>query len=232
MVGADYLGYRLVDGMVRSYGPGPFFVRVARDEALLVHHPDDLQFVLGGSPDPFASDPDAKRKGMAAFQPDALTISRGREWQDRRKFAEAVLDTGKPMHRLAQPFADVAADTARELAADSIHWPIFNKAMQRMTRRILFGAAAADNDELTVLLGELMSAGNRMPGEPAPRYDEFISQIESYLADPEPGSLAALIPQAPDPGGPARRPARALDVRNGRHAGRQRFSHAGGVVDP
>ena len=112
-VGADYLGYRLMDGMVRNYGPAPFYVRVARDEALLVHHPDDLQFVLGGSPDPFASDPDAKRKGMTAFQPDALTISRGREWEERRKFAEAVLDTGKPMHRLAQPFVDIAADTAR-----------------------------------------------------------------------------------------------------------------------
>ncbi len=198
-VGADYLGYRLVEGMVRSYGPEPFYVRVARDEALLVHHPDDLQFVLAGSPDPFASGPDAKRKGMAAFQPEALTISRGKEWQDRRKFAEAVLDTGKPMHRLAQPLADVAADTARDLTSDTMGWPTFNKAMQRMTRRVLFGAAAAD-DDLSLELGELMSAGNRMPGEPAPGYGAFISRIESYLEDPPPDCLAALIPQAPDPG--------------------------------
>ncbi|MDT5349638.1 MAG: hypothetical protein QOH91_2925 [Mycobacterium sp.] len=200
MVAADYLGYRLVDGMVQSYGPGPFYVRVARDEALLVHHPDDLRFVLGGSPDPFASDPDAKRKGMAAFQPEALTISRGQEWQDRRKFAEAVLDTDQPMHRLAQPFVDVAADTAAELAAGTIRWQNFNEAVQRLTRRVVLGAAAADDTELTDLLGELMSAGNRMPGEPAPRYDEFVSRIESHLADAEAGSLAALIPRAPDPG--------------------------------
>ena len=66
-VGADYLGYRLVEGMVRSYGPGPFYVRVARDEALLLHDPADLKFVLSGSPDPFASDLEPKRKGMAAF---------------------------------------------------------------------------------------------------------------------------------------------------------------------
>jgi hypothetical protein len=50
---------------------------VAKDEALLLTHPDDLKFVLGGPPDPFASDPEPKRKGMAAFQPDELTISRG-----------------------------------------------------------------------------------------------------------------------------------------------------------
>lgn len=199
-VGADYLGYRLVDGMVRSYGPGPFYVRVARDEALLVHHPDDLQFVLGGSPDPFASDPEAKHKGMTAFQPDALTISRGREWEQRRKFAEAVLDTGKPMHRLAQPFVAVAAETAAELAADTIKWPEVNRAFHRMTRRIIFGEAAADDTDLSDLLGELMSAGNRMPGEPAPRYDEFISHIEGYLSNPQPDTLAGLVSQAPDPG--------------------------------
>ena len=142
-VGADHLGYRLVEGMVRSHGPGPFYVRVALDEALLVHHPDDLKFVLGGSPDPFASDPEPKRKGMAAFQPDALTISRGQLWEDRRRFAEAVLDTGKPLHRLAQAFADVAADTASELASEPITWETINEAFQLMTRRVVFGDKAA-----------------------------------------------------------------------------------------
>jgi cytochrome P450 len=44
-----------------------------------------------------------------------------------------------------------------------------------------------------------MSAGNRMPGEPAPRYGEFISRIESYLHDSQPDSLAALISQTPAP---------------------------------
>lgn len=199
-VGADYLGYRLVDGMVRSYGPAPFYVRVAKDEALLVHHPDDLRFVLGGSPDPFASDPEAKRKGMTAFQPEALTLARGRDWEQRRKFAEAVLDTGKPVHRLAQPFADVAAQTAAELAGGKIDWPTANKAFQRMTRRVLFGDPAADDEGLTELLGEMMSAGNKMPDEPAPQYGEFIARIDSYLAEPPEGSLAALVSQAPDPG--------------------------------
>lgn len=201
-VGADYLGYRLVDGMVRSYGPAPFYVRVARDEALLVHHPDDLKFVLGGAPDPFASDPEAKRKGMKAFQPDALTISRGTEWEQRRKFAEAVLDTGKPMHRLAQQFVDIAADTARELATETVNWPAANKAFQKLTRRVLFGDAAADDQALSDLLGELMSAGNKMPDEPAPEYAGFVAQIGRYLEDPPEGCLAALVAGAPDPGSP------------------------------
>ena len=196
-VGADYLGYRLVEGMVKSYGPGPFYVRVAKDEALLLTHPDDVKFVLGGSPDPFASDPEPKRKGMAAFQPDALTISRGQVWADRRRFAEAVLDTGKPMHRLAQPFTDVAREIARELAHQPMRWQSFNEAFQKMTRRVVFGDKAAGNAHLTDVLSELMSAGNKMPGEPAPGYNELISMIEGYLEDPEPNSLAALIAAAP-----------------------------------
>jgi len=198
-VAADYLGYRLVEGMVKSYGPGPFYVRVAKDEALLLTHPDDLKFVLGGSPDPFASDPEPKRKGMAAFQPDALTISRGEVWADRRRFAEAVLDTGKPMHRLAQSFTDVAREIAGELAHQTMRWQSFNEAFQKMTRRVVFGDRAAGNAHLSDLLGELMSAGNKMPGEPAPGYDELISMIEGYLKDPEPNSLAALIADAPAP---------------------------------
>ena len=198
-VGADYLGYRLVEGMVKSYGPGPFYVRVAKDEALLLTHPDDLKFVLGGSPDPFASDPEPKRKGMAAFQPDALTISRGEVWADRRRFAEAVLDTGKPMHRLAQSFTDVAREIAGELAHEPMRWQSFNEAFQKMTRRVVFGDRAAGNAHLSDLLSELMSAGNKMPGEPAPGYDELISMIEGYLKDPEPNSLAALIADTPAP---------------------------------
>lgn len=196
-VGADYFGYRLVEGMVRSYGPGPFYVRVARDETLLLHDPADLKFVLSSSPDPFASDLETKRKGMAAFQPDALTISRGQTWEDRRRFADAVLDSDKPMHRMAEPFVGIAAETARELASETIRWQNFNAAFQRMTRRVVFGNRAADDTRLTEILGEMMSAGNKMPGEPAPQYSEFISMIDGYLDAPEPDSLAAMIPQAP-----------------------------------
>jgi hypothetical protein len=111
----DQLGYQLVEGLVRRLGPDPFWIRVAKDEALLVHHPDDIKIVLGGSPEPFASDPDTKRKGMAAFQPNALTISRGDLWTNRRRFAEAVLDTEAPLHRLAPQFLTVVRDEAHTL---------------------------------------------------------------------------------------------------------------------
>jgi hypothetical protein len=60
VVKVDALGYLLVEGLVKRLGPGPFYVRVATDEALLLHDPADIEFVLSQSPDPFACDPEAK----------------------------------------------------------------------------------------------------------------------------------------------------------------------------
>ena len=202
-IGAEHLGYELVEGLVKRYGPGPFYVRVAKDESLLLTHPDDLKFVLGASPDPFASDPEPKVKGMAAFQPDALTISRGDLWAQRRQFADAVLEPDKPVYRLATSFAAVAADTAGELAGKPIRWEDIDRAFLRMIRRVVLGDSAADDTGITDLLGELMSQGNKMPGTPGPQYPEFIAGIQRYIDKAEPGSLASQVASAPTPPGGA-----------------------------
>ena len=202
-LGADHLGYQLVDGLVKRYGPGPFYVRVAKDEALLITHPDDLKFVLGGSPDPFASDPEPKVKGMSAFQPDALTISRGDLWTQRRQFADAVCKPDQPVHPLATAWTAVAADTARELAGKPIQWADIDRAFLRMIRRVVLGDSAADDTGITDLLGELMAQGNKMPGEPGPEYPDLIAMIQRYIDKGEPGSLASLVSSAPNPPGGA-----------------------------
>ncbi len=195
---ADALAYRLVAGLAEKYGPDPFWVRVGGDEALLLTHPDDIRTVLGGSPSPFASDPDAKRKGMTAFQPTALTISRGDLWADRRAFAEAVLQTSSPLHSLASTFATAAAEEAETLlAAGDLTYEAINSAFQRLTRRVVLGAAAADDTALTDQLGELMAAGNKMPGEPAPGYEEFHARLAAYVEAPDASALTGLVAGAP-----------------------------------
>jgi cytochrome P450 len=195
----DQLAYRLTAGLVRKYGPDPFYVRVAKEEALLVSHPDDIRRVLQGSPSPFASDPDAKKKGMLAFQPDALTISRGDLWANRRAFAEAVLDSGKSMHRLAEVFAALAVEEADALLAsgEPIQWEALNSAFQRLTRRVVLGSAAADDTGLSALLGDLMAAGNKMPGKPDPAYADFEAQLQKYVDEPDADALTGLVAAAP-----------------------------------
>ena len=193
---ADMFGFALVHGLVKKYGPGPFFVRVAKDEALLLSNPDDIEFVLGGSPDPFASDPPAKKAGMSAFQPDALTLSRGDLWRNRRAFAEAVLESDQPLHSLAPRMVVVAGEEAAPLTGE-IGYREINQAFHRLTRRVVFGDAAADDTDLTALLGRLMAAGNRTPGKPAEGYDDLIARISSYIDAAEPGSLVSLVAGAP-----------------------------------
>jgi cytochrome P450 len=72
-----------------------------------------------------------------------------------------------------------------------------NEAFQRLTRRVVFGDTAADDTALTAQLGELMAAGNGMPGAPAPGYEEFHARIAAYVASPDPDALTGMIPSAP-----------------------------------
>jgi cytochrome P450 len=197
----DAMGHLLVESMVDRYGPGPFYVRVGADEALLLHDPADIEFVLSQSPDPFASDPEAKRKGMSAFQPDALTLSRGDLWRNRRAFADHVLAAGKPLHPLAPTFVQVVDDAAKAIARrEAFDFTDVNLAFQRITRRVVFGDEAADDVRITDLLGNLMAAGNKTPGKPATGYDEFLARIQAYVDHPDADSLVGRFAEAPHDG--------------------------------
>lgn len=197
--GTDRWAIGLLRGMRASHGPGPIWIRVIRDRALLVLSVEGVREVLSRSPDPFASDPESKRKGMVAFQPHALTISRGEPWENRRRFTEAVLDTGRP-HRLSERFATVAREEGRallEAAGDELDWDAWHLALRRVTRRVVLGDAARDDEELSGLLGDLMSEANGMPGKPSERLPELMRMIGRYVDAAEEGSLVGLFPQAP-----------------------------------
>jgi cytochrome P450 len=187
----------LLSGMHRGHGGGPVWVRVVRDPALLLLTPADVHRALEDSPDPFASDPPAKRDGMVAFQPDALTISRGEAWRNRRAFNEAVLDTGAPRHRDSDGFAAAAAEEARALGDGELTFQPWNEAFRRITRRVVLGDAAADDRELSETLAEMMSEANGMPGDVSHRYPGFVAQLGRYVATAEPGSLVSHFAEAP-----------------------------------
>ena len=94
---------------------------MAKDEALLLLGRGPIQRALEQSSDPFAADPEAKRSAMAKFQPDALTISRGADWEDRRRFTEAVLDTAEP-GSLASLFSEAPVTERTKPSSQLSHW--------------------------------------------------------------------------------------------------------------
>jgi cytochrome P450 len=201
----DGRAVKAIDEIRHSDGPGPVWVRAGGDRMLLTLATEDVRRVLEGSPQPFAPDPDAKRRGMGHFQPDALTLSRGELWRNRRRFAESVLDTGRPRHRFADRFAAVtdeeAAALLRELdsGSDPLGWDAFQRCGWRLTRRIVLGDAARDDEELTRLLATLMDEGNKLPkdGEPSELLEPFLTRVSGYISAAEPGSLVALVGEAP-----------------------------------
>jgi hypothetical protein len=193
---ADGLAAGFMTGLKRSYGNGPLWIRVAKDEALLVFGERAIRRVLEGAPDPFAADPEPKRSAMERFQPDALTISRHPEWEDRRAFAEAVLDTSEPQHRLADRFAAISGEEAAALPA-ALDWDAFNASVRRATRRMVLGDGAAGDEEVSRMLGELMDKANPPGRGDAELLERFQARLETYINAAEAGSLVGLIGQAP-----------------------------------
>jgi cytochrome P450 len=192
--GADGLAYSYMSGLHRSYGDGPLWIRVAKDEALLLLGPEAIRFALDQSPDPFAADPQPKKSAMAHFQPDALTISRNPEWEDRRKFTDSVLSSG--MAELSDRFAEVSRDEAAKLPSE-LDWDAWNRAVRRITRRVILGEGAADDDELSDQLGTLMDKSNPPGGGDDELYKNFAARVQRYVAAAEPGSLAGRFAEAP-----------------------------------
>jgi cytochrome P450 len=160
---------------------------------------DAIREVLDKSADVYASDGGAKGKGMSHFQPDAVTISRGEEWRDRRAFNEAVLVTKERIHPDAGKFLAVVADEVERLRiAPGLQWSDWERLFDRVTLRVIFGDSSRDDQQLTERLEQLMGEANRLVGlSEDDEFYEFYGDIERHLAKPEPGSLVARIPDAP-----------------------------------
>jgi cytochrome P450 len=158
-----------------------------------------IQEVLDHSAERYAGDAGAKAKGMSHFQPDALTLSRGDAWRNRRRFNEAVLATSEWVHPFARRFVAVVADEVQRMGLeDHLDWNAWERLFDHITLRVIFGDRARNDQRLTALLEKLMGESNRLVGlKPSNDYYEFYGELERYLRDPEPESLIARFAEAP-----------------------------------
>jgi cytochrome P450 len=188
---------RLLSNLRRKYdGEG---LRLVNGKIVVLWGVDAIKDVLDHSAERYASDAGAKAKGMSHFQPDALTLSRGEEWRDRRRFNTSVLASDDRVHPYAGRFVSVVQDEVSKLPADGdLDWPRWEALFDHITLRVIFGDGARDNRKLTELLEQLMSESNRLVGlSPSDDYYEFYGLLERQLRDPEPQSLLARFADAP-----------------------------------
>jgi cytochrome P450 len=195
-VGVARRAHRLLTALHRRYGDGPIWVKVGGKQTLVVFGPDQIRFVLSHAPDPFASDPEPKLSGMNEFQPHALTISRGSHWADRRRFTDDVLSHAAGSGAIATRCDTVAHEEALAIP-DNLDWPQFHAAIQRISRRIILGDDASDDEEISAQLAMLMTKANP-PGKGDPElYRTFLAALDRYVHAAEANSLVGQFASAP-----------------------------------
>ena len=198
----DPAAVKFVSRLRRKYRSNYIYLRMLTAKSLLVLDRDGIRHVLDQSPDIYA-DPKLKRIGMAHFQPDALTISRGAEWRDRRRFNEAVLDTEQDLHRYAAAFLDVIrAETVVTLqrAERQLAWDDFAGLFERITLRIIFGPSidVAADSSLLYDLRRMMRESNRAFALRKSKYfDGFYAHLRRAREEAGIASLASLCQHAP-----------------------------------
>src|SRR4051794_6119460 len=139
---ADRRAVSRLQRLRRRHGPGPVLLRLPGRDIAFVLAAEQVNRVLDGSPEPFATATLEKRAALSRFEPHGVLISHGAERADRRRFNEEVLDTERPVHRLA---ADVVATAGEEAAPllealrqpAGLGWDGFAPTWWRLVRRIV-----------------------------------------------------------------------------------------------
>jgi len=183
-----------------KYGREGVCARFLVKPSMILFDQDAIQHVLQNSPSIYGA-PAAKQRGMSHFQPGAVTISHGHEWEERRRFNEAVLYP-REAHPLAAAIHAVVREEARSLFAKSeLRWDDFAGLFERITLRTMFGRAGEGERHIALLLKKLMRRAN-LPF--LPRRERLLgtyrSQLEEAIRGAEPNSLAALARGRPDAG--------------------------------
>lgn len=191
----DPLSVKFCKRLRLKYRSSYIYVRMLRGKSLLVLDRDGIQRILDNSPVVYADAP-LKRRGMSHFQPSAVTISRGDEWRDRRRFNDAVLaPQGVCVHAYAPLFLEVVRDEVQdflESANGHYRWEHFETLFERIAIQVIFGKGVRDN-AAAVALKRMMRQSNRIIALRKSRhFDDFYRRIREFLAYAGPNSLVSL----------------------------------------
>lgn len=182
-----------------KYQSDGLFIRVFTQKALLLFDRACIQHVLDHSPDPYGP-PGIKKKGMGKFQPHAVTISEGDAWRERRRFNEAVLDSGA-LHRHADTFFGIVraeVEATRQATGQVLTWDALVTLFERLTLQVVFGTEAREETALTGELEALMKASNLPIGSgDAAQLASLYSRFHRHLEAPQEGCLAAVAAATP-----------------------------------
>lgn len=201
---ADDRAARRWNSLRDEFGRGPVELVLPGRRVLVILDPEDVGRVLDEAPVPFDPANREKKAALEQFQPHGVLVSQGPIRERRRAVNEAALDTGTPLHRLAEPFAAKVAAEAQELLAHigrrgTVDAAEFTTAWWRLVRRVVLGERARNDDAVTDELWRLRGAANWSFAVPTlrRRRERFLARLYDYAETAEPGSLAGALAEVP-----------------------------------
>ena len=140
-----------------------------------------------------AADPFLKKRALSRFIPDALVISSGDEWRDRRHFNEEALDTGK-LHRHHDAFKEIVSHEVERLTGErsgALRWADFQALGERISHQVILGTGQL-RPEMTVQLARMVQRSNLLLRHGS-CFSSFYAQIERYLTRKVPAASTACL---------------------------------------
>lgn len=194
LIGADSRANRLLARLRDRHDGGPLLIRIPlRGWAVIPLKGADVRRVLHGAE--FTPANREKRGALSHFQPDAVLITRDPELRARRRtFNEEVLRPEPLAQEVRQKIAQEMATLPTE---GVLTWSRFHAAHRRLTRRIVLGDSARDDEAVTRLLDRLRADANwfYLRARKTDVRVAFQRRIEGHLRRAERGSLARVLAQ-------------------------------------
>jgi cytochrome P450 len=196
----DRFAVGFVAGLRRRYRSQYFFTTVGGAPGLIVLDPAGIGHILASSPTKYG-DAQSKHRGMSHFQPGAVTVSRGEEWKDRRRFNEGVLSSGQKTHPNADQFTDVIVSSTSAIfdaSGSRLKWKHFDQLFLQIASGIILGVSAKEGRPLFDRLTAMMRESNRVFAlRQSKHFDPFYRELQSRLSSPPKNCLLWLCKQIP-----------------------------------
>ncbi|WP_245515465.1 cytochrome P450 [Rhizobium deserti] len=201
----DLRAVKLLQRLRRKYGSQPLLLRIPYRPDLLLLAPEDVDYVLQSSPDPFATATREKRAALSHLESNNVLISDPPERVMRRPYHEQALATQERIHPLAERFKEVIdeeiagiLDCQKSGLFGHLDWNVFSAAWFRIVRRVVLGDGGRQDEALTQQVNRLRSRANWafLLRKDEGQLRAFQQKLRVYVDRAEPGSLLAAAPKA------------------------------------
>ncbi|MFI7353887.1 cytochrome P450 [Streptomyces avidinii] len=210
--------------MRERHGGAPVTVRGLSGQMLVLFDDADVRQFFEEPVQVLAMDAEDKVKGLSVVEPTGVICSHGDLREDRRKINDEALAWDRPVHPACGHYQGIVEEESPALVSRAgFDFAQVRRTLSRISRRVVLGDRAADDEELAAWLCTLRDEGNwmglRKSRAEAGRavYAKASERIAAYAADAPAHALAARAlahpaPEGTDPLGQVHHWLMAIDV--------------------